>query len=140
MGEVVGHSSNIPDPVAVSSAESEYNEACLACQTTTHLHMAVNQLEQVETRGKDEKSVENLLENKSSATFKHIQHSMYIIRHYHYIRAGIAATWHFLTCMSNIAQVTDSGLWRGFILQVLSFDEKYTLLSVRNRARYLIKS
>ncbi len=31
MGGVVEHSSNMPDPVALSSAEAEYNEACLAC-------------------------------------------------------------------------------------------------------------
>ena len=29
MGGIVDHSSNMPDPVAMSSAEAEYNEACL---------------------------------------------------------------------------------------------------------------
>ena len=37
MGGVVEHSSNMPDPVALSSAEAEYNEACLACMATAHL-------------------------------------------------------------------------------------------------------
>jgi len=31
MGHAVEHSSNILDPVALSSAEAGYNEACLAC-------------------------------------------------------------------------------------------------------------
>ncbi len=37
MGGVVEHSSNMPDPVALLSAEAEYNEACLACMATVHL-------------------------------------------------------------------------------------------------------
>jgi hypothetical protein len=37
MGGVVEHSSNIPDPMALSRAEAEYNEAYLACMATSHL-------------------------------------------------------------------------------------------------------
>jgi hypothetical protein len=37
LGGVVEHSSNISDPVALSSAKAEYNEACLACMATAHL-------------------------------------------------------------------------------------------------------
>jgi hypothetical protein len=37
MGGVVEHSIYMPDPVALSSAEAEYNEACLACMATAHL-------------------------------------------------------------------------------------------------------
>ncbi len=37
MGGVVEHSSNMPYPVALSSAEAEYNEACLACMATAYL-------------------------------------------------------------------------------------------------------
>jgi hypothetical protein len=55
MGGVVGHSSNIPYPVAPSIAESEYNEACPACQSTSHLHTTLNKLEQIETGKKDDK-------------------------------------------------------------------------------------
>jgi hypothetical protein len=38
---------NMLDLVALSSAETEYNEACLACQVISHLHMTLNELEQV---------------------------------------------------------------------------------------------
>jgi len=37
MGGVVDHSSNLPNPVALSSAEAEYNEGCLAMMATSHL-------------------------------------------------------------------------------------------------------
>jgi hypothetical protein len=36
MGGVVEHSSNMPDPVALSSTEAECNEACLACMVSAH--------------------------------------------------------------------------------------------------------
>ena len=45
MGGVVEHSSNMPDPVALSSAEAEYNEACLACMATAHLKQFLEDLE-----------------------------------------------------------------------------------------------
>jgi hypothetical protein len=45
MGGVVEHSSNIHDPVALSSAEAEYNEACLACMATAHLKQFLEDLE-----------------------------------------------------------------------------------------------
>ncbi len=40
MGGMVEHSSIMPDPVALSSAEAEYNEACLACMATAHLNIS----------------------------------------------------------------------------------------------------
>ena len=45
MGGVVEHSSNMPDPVALSSAEAEYNEAWLACMATAHLKQFLEDLE-----------------------------------------------------------------------------------------------
>jgi hypothetical protein len=74
MGGVVDHSSNIPDPVSLNSAEYEYNEACIACQSTSHLDMTLNELEQVETGGKYDKPIHLFLDNKLavdiSSTFK----------------------------------------------------------------------
>ncbi len=45
MGGVVEHSSNMPDSVALSSAEAEYNESCLACMATAHLKQFLEDLE-----------------------------------------------------------------------------------------------
>jgi len=36
MGGVVDHSSNLPDPVAQSSAEAKYNKGCIALMATSH--------------------------------------------------------------------------------------------------------
>ena len=45
MGDVVNHSSNLPNPVAHSSAEAEYNEGCLAMMATSHLRMLLAEFE-----------------------------------------------------------------------------------------------
>jgi hypothetical protein len=45
MGGVDEHSSILPDPVALSSAKAEYNEACLACIATAHLKQFLEDLE-----------------------------------------------------------------------------------------------
>jgi hypothetical protein len=43
----VDHSSNMPDPVAMLSAEAECNEACIACVATSHVHMTLHHIEEV---------------------------------------------------------------------------------------------
>jgi hypothetical protein len=45
MGGVAEHSSNMPDPVALLSAEAEYNESCLAFTATSHLKQFLEDLE-----------------------------------------------------------------------------------------------
>ena len=44
-GGVFDHSSNMPTPFAMSSAEAEYNQACLACMTTGNMLMTLNHIE-----------------------------------------------------------------------------------------------
>ncbi len=45
MGGVVDHSSSLPDPIAMSSAEAEYNEGCIAFMAANHLKMLLSELE-----------------------------------------------------------------------------------------------
>lgn len=47
-GGVIDHSSNMPGPVALSSAEAEYNQACIATMALMHISMAVNNLELID--------------------------------------------------------------------------------------------
>lgn len=46
MGGIIDHSSNLPDHVALSSAEAEYNQACLAVMGTNHANMILEDLTQ----------------------------------------------------------------------------------------------
>jgi hypothetical protein len=48
-GGVVHHLSNMSEPVVMSSAELEYNEACMTCMAMSHVHMTLNHnIEEVE--------------------------------------------------------------------------------------------
>jgi hypothetical protein len=47
MGGVLDHSSNMPDPLVLSSAEVEYNKGCVAFMAGSHLRMLLCELEGV---------------------------------------------------------------------------------------------
>ena len=46
-GGPIDHSSNMPIPVSMISAEAEYNHSCLVCMATGNLHMTLNHIEGV---------------------------------------------------------------------------------------------
>lgn len=90
MGGVVNHSSNLPQPVALSSVEAEYNEACITLMATNHLTMILMELENMAERKMPPIVV--YLDSKSTivmgASYKDTRH---IMRRYHYVRNEIAA-------------------------------------------------
>jgi hypothetical protein len=47
MGGIVDHSSNMPNLVALLSAEADYNEGCIAFMAASHLRMLLCELENV---------------------------------------------------------------------------------------------
>jgi hypothetical protein len=91
MGGIVDHSSNLPTPVALSSAEAEYNEGCLAMMATSHLCMLLAELEGVDEENLDPTSI--YLDSKSAIamgnSFKDTKHTRHILRRYNYVREGI---------------------------------------------------
>jgi hypothetical protein len=57
MGGIVNHSSNMPDPVALSSAEAEYNEGCIAMMAASHLRMLLCELSNITDEAMPPKSI-----------------------------------------------------------------------------------
>jgi hypothetical protein len=80
MGGVVDHSSNLPDPVALSSEEAEYNQTCLCGMAVTHLKMLLNYME---ARSENEGMVSIILDSKSAIamgnSFKDTKHTHHIL-------------------------------------------------------------
>ena len=114
MGGMVEHSSNMPDPVALSSAEAEYNEACLACMATAHLKLFLEDLELPFANDKKSmKPIQIFIDNKSSvdmcASFKDKQRTRHMVWRYHYVREGVESNQHALIWITNSAQVADMG-------------------------------
>ena len=84
------HSSNMPDPVALSSAEAEYNEACLACMATNHLAMMLDELE---GNSEPRLHIPIILDSKSAIAMgnscKDTKHTRHIMRRFHYVCEGV---------------------------------------------------
>jgi len=86
MGGIIDQSSNLPDPVSLSSAEAEYNEVCLTCMATAHLRMMLDELEG--NKEPSSNSVLILLNNRRStiqmgASYKDAKHTRNIMQRYH---------------------------------------------------------
>jgi hypothetical protein len=108
---VVEHSSNMPDPVALSSAEAEYNEACLACMATAHLKQFLEDLDlPFADDKKSKKPIQIFIDNRSAvdmgASFKDTQRTRHMMRRYHYVREGVESNQHALIGITTTAQVS----------------------------------
>jgi hypothetical protein len=111
MGGVVDHSSNTPDPVALSSAEAEYNEGCVAFMACSHLRMLLCEME-----GIDESQLEttNIFFDSKSAiamgsNYRDTKHTRHILRRYHYVRENIANKRFSMEWITSEFQVADIG-------------------------------
>jgi hypothetical protein len=87
MGGIVDHSSNMPDSVALSSAEAEYNEGCVAFMAASHLRMLLCEFEGV--RDEDTPATSMYFDSKSAiamgVNYKDTKHTRHILRRYHYV-------------------------------------------------------
>jgi len=110
MGGIVDHSSNMPGPVALSSAEAEYNEACLACMGTDHMSMLLDELEGTEG---PRHNVPLILDSKSAIamgnSFRDTKHTRHIMRRYHYVREGVDAGRYKLYWIKTDQELADIG-------------------------------
>jgi hypothetical protein len=87
-GGIVDSAMTFPVPVALSSAEAEYNNACCACVAINALAMLYNELQ-----GCDPDMPLNiplLLDNTAcismGESFRDTKHTRHILRRYHYVR------------------------------------------------------
>jgi transposase InsO family protein len=111
MGGIIDHSSNLPDPVALSSAEAEYNEGCLAFMATSQLRMLLCEMEGVSESTMEATNV--YFDSKSAIamgnSYRDTKHTRHIMRRYHYIREGIASNKFASKWISTTAQIADIG-------------------------------
>jgi len=111
MGGIVDHSSNMPGPVAMSSAEAEYNEACLATMGLSHIQMFQNELE---NQPVDTITNTNLYLDNSSAiamgrSFRDTKHTRHILRRYHFVRTAVEDKRLTLVWIPTEFQLADLG-------------------------------
>jgi len=111
MGGIVDHSSNMLDPVALSSAEAEYNEGCVAFMAASHLRILLCELE-----GVDELSMKPttmFFDSKSAiamgSSYRDTKHTRHIMRHYHYVRNEVVAKHFTMQWIGTEFMISDIG-------------------------------
>jgi hypothetical protein len=111
MGGIVDHSSNVPDPVALSSAKAEYNEGCVAFMAGSHLRMLLCEFEGV--YDEDTPATSMYFDSKSAiamgVNYKDTKHTRHIMRRYHCVRENIAAKRFSSKWISTEFQIADIG-------------------------------
>jgi hypothetical protein len=110
MGGIVDHSSNMPDPVALSSVEVEYNEGCIAMMAASHLRMLLCKLTNITDEAMPPTSI--YVDSRSAiamgASFRDTEHTRHILRRFHYVREYIAAnqfTAQWITTEFQLANI-----------------------------------
>jgi hypothetical protein len=112
MGGLVDQSSNLPAPVALSSAEAEYNEGCLAFMAASHLSMTINELE-LQPADNTRSPIPIYFDSASAiamgSSFRDTKHTRHIARRYHYVRNNVE-TKRFIMCwITHDLQLADIG-------------------------------
>jgi hypothetical protein len=112
MGGLVDQSSNLPDPVALSSAEAEYNEGCLAFMAASHLSMTINKLE-LQPAKNIRPAIPIYFDSASAiamgSSFKDMKHTRHIARRYEYVRDNVANKRSIMCWIPRDLQLADIG-------------------------------
>jgi hypothetical protein len=78
------------EPVPMIGTEAEYNESCMG---TSHMHMTLNHIEEVEDEPKEDKPVDIYIYNRSAVdmgiTFKDIDNTMHIRCRFNFVKQGV---------------------------------------------------
>ena len=86
-GSLVGFSSFVPDPVALSSAEAKYNTCCHACMALAHVRGIFLGIEGLDPNSTLTTPI--ILDSKSAQamgnSFRDTAHTRHIMRRYHYV-------------------------------------------------------
>jgi hypothetical protein len=112
MGGVIDHSSNMPDPVALSSAEAEYNQACVATMALLHISMVMNNLELLD-EDNERKNIPLILDSNSviaiGSSFKDTKHTRHIMQWFHFVRSMIDKNFIVPLWITTKGQLADIG-------------------------------
>ena len=108
-GNIVDSAMTFPVPVALSSAEAEYNNACAACVATQAMAMLYNDI-----NGRDPDTPLNIpiiLDNTAAISmgesFRDSKHTRHILRRYHFVRWMLAQGRAYLTWIGSDSQLAD---------------------------------
>jgi len=113
MGGIVDHSSNMPDPIAMSSAKGEYNQTCVATMALLHISMFLKNFE-LRDEGAERTNLPMILDSNSAIaianSFKDTKHTRHIIRRFHFVRSMIDKKFIIPLWITTKGQLADIGM------------------------------
>ena len=143
---LIDYASFVPDPIAASSGEAEYNTASVAAMSVLHnryvdLEMKnlgleiMNNEEYTIPGGKDWKPSLILLDSTAAISMaesaRSTSRTRHIDRRFHYVRQGQAAGRHKLSWISSVDQIADIGT-KAVTLAALQPIMKLTYVEVKD--------
>ena len=109
----IDHGTHVPEPVAQSSAESEYNAACTAGMALVHFRMLINELLNKDPYIVPEEAPLIVLYSKSTMCMakkiKDTKHTRRIARIMHFVRNGEKCKMHKIDWCEGCLQLEDIG-------------------------------
>ena len=112
-GDPLDHGTHVPGPVALSSAESNYNAACTATMALAHFRMLKNELEGKDQHEAPEDPPLVILDRKSEVDMakngKDTKQTRHIARRMHFVWQGEAMGLHTLRWVEAKLQLVDIG-------------------------------
>ena len=112
-GRPINYGTNIPGPVAQSSAESEYNAACTAGTALAHFRRLIHELLNKDPGIFTEEAPLIVLDSKSAICMaknsKDTKHTRHIARIIHFVRNGEKYKMHKIDWCEGSLQLADIG-------------------------------
>ncbi len=111
MGGAVDHSSNLSDPVALSSAEAEYNEGFITFMAASHLRKLLCEMGNIDESKMQPTTI--YFDSKSALAMgqscRDIKHTRHILRRYHCVHEGISSNRLNMQWIQTEFQIVDIG-------------------------------
>ena len=112
-GGPIDHVTHVPEPVALSSTESEYNAACTVGMALAHFRMLVHELLNEDTDMVPKEGPLIVLDRKSAMCMakngKDTKHTRHIARGMHFVRNGENCKMHKIDWCEGGLQLADIG-------------------------------
>jgi hypothetical protein len=123
-GGLIDYSTFVPEPIAMSSGEAEYNTAAIACMAALHNRFVDKEMKSLATErnqsleymipgGKDWKPSAILLDSTAAVSMaqsaKSTSRTRHIDRRFHFVRQGQVNNRHKLIWITNTDMVADIG-------------------------------
>jgi hypothetical protein len=97
----------VPAHVTIIRSKAEYNEACMAWMATSHMHITLNHIEELEDESKEDIPVDIYMDNRSAVdmiiNFKEAKNARHIRCRSHFVKKKLALVLYFYARSTHLS-------------------------------------